>query len=109
MKKETNLDQRISEAIESLKGIEPVQAKPFFYTRLKTRMESSPHVTYGKFSFLDNLKFNVAILAIIFTINMVSFFLFALNERANDPQTGTEALSGEYFPATDDYSYLSTY
>ena len=42
---ENDLHKRIEETLNSANFIKPVSPKPFFYTRLKAKMESEPSVS----------------------------------------------------------------
>jgi hypothetical protein len=90
--------ERIERIIESLDGIQPAAAPPFFYTRLKAKMQ--PAVQKNSFLLLRP-AFITATLAVFLLLNV--FSLFTINkmpeqnmaEQSKDPG-GIESFAKAY-------------
>jgi len=87
---------REDEILGSLDGIQPVDAPPFFYTRLHARMQDEL-VEKKETIFLLRPAFLTAALSVILLINIVFLFQFKV-QKATDPknEAGIESFVNAY-------------
>ncbi len=99
MKKENNKETRMEQILSSLDGIERAQPQPWFYTRLRVRLEKHSVNGWEKVSkFLSRPAVVFATLCIVLVLNV--FFLMKLNNTTppsgqvaqNDPVQDSESL-----------------
>ena len=79
-----DVDQEVEKTLESLDGIERLQAKPHFYTRLRIRLEPvEPGIFYWKWALAGML--------LILALNTVAYIKFwpgaTVDEYAMDQMT----------------------
>ncbi|KYG82385.1 hypothetical protein AWN68_14060 [Roseivirga echinicomitans] len=110
MKNENNIENKISQALNSIEGIESAEVKPFFYTRLQAKMENEIAPSYGRFSILANLKLSLAMLAVIMVFNLTSLvFLTSSQDTSSTATSALDEFSEEYFSSPNNYDYLNEY
>lgn len=110
MKNKNNIDDKINQAINSIEGIGPAEARPYFYSRLRAKIENEHIPSYSRFSVLANLKLSLAILTVVLAFNLTSLVFFTHNQDTNSSATSSlDEFSEEYFSTPNVYDYLNEY
>jgi hypothetical protein len=110
MKNQQHIEKKIEEALGSMDGIERAEVKPFFFTRLEAKLESETQPSFGRFSFLVNMKFNLAMLTVVFMFNVASAILISQESSTSvTDQSNMEMFTEEYSSVTYSYEDLNNY
>ena len=91
---EKDLQKRIDEALDAVDHIQPVSPKPFFYTRLKAKMEETP----AKVISLVPMPIKIACSLVL----LVNISFFGLTPKQSK-STSSEQLASFYEINTSDY------
>lgn len=108
MKTQQEIEQLTEQAMNSLDGMHQAEANPYLYSKIRNRMVQARQATakHAKLMF----RLSMALLFFLF-INVGSFYMLnkwqqpagkAVKEK---PKTGINAVSEEFFPKADSYSY----
>ncbi|HEY6504714.1 MAG TPA: hypothetical protein VIZ28_12115 [Chitinophagaceae bacterium] len=84
MSKQSDIGKRIDETLESLRGVQRAELSPWFFTRVKARLERDQHniwETAG--SFMARPAIAIAGLVLILCIN--AFIVFEKDTLPSDP------------------------
>jgi len=93
-----NLEEEVAKTLSSFEGISKAEPKPFFYTRLKAKMESQDKTVVS-------LKWSMAAIALLLVINAFSVWNFW--SESVSTEDSIEVLASEYnMIETDLYSTL---
>ncbi len=110
MKKPLDIENKINQTLNSLEGLGKAEVNPFFYNRLEARMQNELLGSNNQFSFLANMKLNVAVLSVFMIFNLVTFFsINKSTEVSNDREIQIESFAQDYFSGSDDFEYLNDY
>ncbi len=91
MKRKTGIDEKVEDALNSLEGIERSVPQPWFYTRVKARLERDESTTWSSIgSFLSKPAVAFATLGLILVLN--GFFLFG---HTTTPVSGATVIQNE--------------
>ncbi|MEJ0103019.1 MAG: hypothetical protein WDO19_10865 [Bacteroidota bacterium] len=75
MIQKNNIDQRVEETLNSLDGIQQASAGPFFYTRLKARLEQTEKSVLDAISsFISRPAMVFATICVVLLLNMIVLF-----------------------------------
>jgi hypothetical protein len=75
MMKKNNIQQRVEDAMESLDGIQQVAPAPFFYTRLKARLERAEKSVWETIgSFISRPAVVFATICLVLLLNVTVLF-----------------------------------
>lgn len=66
-----HIDQEVEKTLDSLAGIERAETKPFFYTRLTSKLHPEPVLSSG-----FRWQWTVAVVAILITLNGYAYLNF---------------------------------
>ena len=75
MMKKNNIQQKIGDTLESLNGIQQVSPAPFFYTRLKARLEQAEKSIWESISsFISRPAIVFATICLVLLLNVTVLF-----------------------------------
>src|SRR5260221_5588375 len=75
MIQKNNIDQRVEETLDSLDGIQRASAGPFFYTRLKAKLERGEKSIWETISsFISRPAMVFATICVVLLLNMIFLF-----------------------------------
>jgi hypothetical protein len=112
MNRQTDIDKRVNKALESLEGIQRAELTPYFFTRLKARLEREQHnynIWEATGSFMARPA--IAFVGLLFILCVNAFILFNKDTTATDQSSGvvlnTTMPVEEYVltAATSNYDY----
>lgn len=83
MKKSYDIQQKVDETLKALDGIEQAKPNPFFYTRLKARMERELLQPKTVLGWTFKPIYAYASLALVLSINI--FTIITLNNKSSQP------------------------
>jgi hypothetical protein len=69
MKETPDMEQRIEKALESLDGIQRATPQPYFYTRLKARLDRKERDWAGITGFISRPAYALAMICLVLLIN----------------------------------------
>ncbi len=97
-----NKEQKISSILDSLDGIERAAPRPFFYTRLRARMENATDMAERVLHFISRPAVGIAAVLLIIVINAFAIYLGA-------PVKGNESASANTteIASVDEYSQVN--
>lgn len=90
-----NLDEKIEKTLGALGGIERAEPNPFFYTRLKARMENAQEVLPSRVRWIMNPSVVFSSLLVIIVLNVVSVINYSKNSQQPERQS-IEGFASEY-------------
>jgi hypothetical protein len=109
MLRDKNTEDEIMATLNCLENLSPAQAAPFFYTRVKSRLErKQENNTWNKLSnVLSNPAFAVAMIALVLSLDGV----LLLNKEETAMPVSENSISAEYieFYDTNQEFYSLTY
>jgi hypothetical protein len=88
-----NIEQKIDETLASLKDIERAEPNPFFYTRLKARMENTQAQLPLQIRWILNPSVIFSTLTLVLALNIVSIINYS---KQKDKQENIESFTSEY-------------
>lgn len=109
MKTQQEIEQLTEGALNSLDGLQPLEANPYLYSKIRNRMAQARQATakHAKLMF----RLSMALLLFLF-INVGSFYMLNKWQQPSNkisgkekPKTGINAVSEEFFPKAESYSY----
>jgi hypothetical protein len=74
MMQKHNIEKKIEEALNSLDGIQPASIQPFFYTRLKARLEQTKGVWENVSSFLSRPLMLSGTICMVLLLNIAALY-----------------------------------
>lgn len=92
-------DQKISSILNSLDGIERATPRPFFYTRLRARMDSATDMAERVLHFISRPAIGIAAIFLIIVINAFAIYLGAPVKDNEATTTSTPGIA-----SVDEYS-----
>lgn len=107
MKQRTDIEKRIEETLNSLDGIQRAVPRPYFYTRLKARIDKAYNGWNGIAGFIGRPVYALAMICIVLFVNAWIVFKTENDEKSinNNQQTITD-LPDEYnLTVTTLYNY----
>jgi hypothetical protein len=108
MNREKDIQKRVDEALESLNAIKRAEPTPFFYTRLRARMEKEQKNAWERLAALL-AKPAVATMSLVLILAINAFFLVRSNESPNTTSSGPlqgNSISEDYFTiASNSFDY----
>lgn len=99
MKTNPDLNKKVQDALDSLDGIQRAEIQPFFYTRLRARMEKSPKTGWELISAI--LARPVVAIAAIVLVVVLNFFILIREEAPS-----SVASNGNIEQALSDNEYI---
>lgn len=90
-----NLDEKIEGTLGALEGIESAEPNPFFYTRLKARMENAQEALPPRIRWVMKPSVVFSSLALIIVLNVVSVINYSKNSQQTEKQS-IEGFASEY-------------
>jgi hypothetical protein len=90
-----NLDDKIDKTLGALEGIERAEPNPFFYARLKARMENAQEALPPRIRWVMKPSFVFSGLALIIILNVVSVINYSKNSQQPEKQS-IEGFASEY-------------
>lgn len=96
---QTNYEEEITRTINSFDGVKKAEPSPFFYTRLKARMDSRKEERQWSFPFIWK-----AALVMLLLANGLTFYFLSSKDTSEDP---LQTLSAEYFDRTNEVYSLN--
>ncbi|MEZ4775593.1 MAG: hypothetical protein R3D00_20575 [Bacteroidia bacterium] len=104
MKNREQLSEEIDQTMNSLDGLSRATPGPFFYTRLKARMDSESIAarTASWYSWLLKPQWSLAMVAFLLVLN-VGAILWYLEKPQKSQTDYIESLSGEISGSSSDY------
>jgi len=94
MKRQTGIERKVEDALNSLDGMQRAEPRDWFYTRVKAKLDSEEHTTWSSIgSFLSRPFVAVVTMGLVLLLN--GFFLFSGNTTENNTNTGTSLVPGE--------------
>jgi hypothetical protein len=92
MKRHTGIDKKVEDALNSLDGIERSAPQPWFFTRVKARLDREEHTGWASIgSFLSKPAVAFATLGFILILNGVLLF----RQGFSDPVSGSAVIQNE--------------
>jgi hypothetical protein len=91
MKKSYNIEQKVDETLKAFDGINQAEPKPFYYTRLKARMERELLQPKTVLGWTFKPIYAYASLALVLSINI--FTIVTLNNKSSQPLKDTQVYS----------------
>ena len=91
-----NLDDEIEKIMHALDGIAPAEPKPFFYTRLKARMENAQTTMPPQIRWVLQPAYLFSGLAIILILNVVSVVNYSKIKNQTSTEQTFEGFVKEY-------------
>ncbi len=95
---ENDLQKRIDETLDSVNHIKPVSPKPFFYTRVKAKMESEPSA-----SVIQLIPISLRATCVLILIMNAAFF-FSTFIQSKSENASQQLASFYEFNSTSVYS-----
>ena len=92
MKTQSEIDLQVEKTLARLDNLRKATANPFFYTRLKSKLEQPP-VRFMSSSW--ELRIGVASLVLLIALNIVSLLRLTTRQQGT-PQTTVESFAREY-------------
>ena len=103
MKNKLDLERKIQDTLDSLDGISRAEPQPYFYTRLKARMQQNESSVWENIgSFLSRPVVVVASLCMVLILN--AFILF----RNQDDSSSLPVTSNEVLASDNEYVMASS-
>jgi len=96
----SNIEEEVRKTLESLDGLTSAAPRPFFYTRLKARMESQEPATEKVFSMrpvYQRVTIGVAAVLLVFNIFTASL-IFGSSSQATSEASTEQTFFDEYYP-----------
>lgn len=96
----SNIDEEVRKTLESLDGIISAAPRPFFYTRLKAKMESSKSETGKVFTMrpaYQRMALGIAAVLLVFNIFTATLILGSGSQSTSEAVT-EESFIDEYYP-----------
>lgn len=90
-----NLDDKIEKALGAFEGIERAEPNPFFYARLKARMENAQEVLPPRIRWVMKPSVVFSSLAVIIVLNVVSVVNYSRHNQKQEKQS-IEKFASEY-------------
>lgn len=103
------VEEKVDKTLQLLDNIKKVEENPFFYTRLKERMEQQEKKrSFFVSGLLRSVPLRPVLLAFIVILNISSalYFLNTRNVHTGNGKTDLEAFAEEYSLSTTDYRSL---
>lgn len=104
MRTPREIEELTTQALTSLDNLQPVEANPFLYQKIKHRMVQSRQAAARHAGLMVRLS---AALLLFLCINVASFYFFSKKQQPVKAKTttGINAVGDEFFPKTDTYNY----
>ncbi|MFC1729719.1 hypothetical protein ACFL6I_05225 [candidate division KSB1 bacterium] len=102
-KKKSNIEKEIDLTLKELDHFEPIEASPFFYSKLTSRLNADSEKQVGFFSrFLSIDLLKPALLVLIVALNLFTVikFLSIQNTQKTDPQDPFDNIAQSYATTT---------
>lgn len=97
-----NKEQKISTILNSLEGIERATPRPFFYTRLRARIDNATDMAERVLRIISRPAVGIAAVLLIIVINALAIYLGApVSNNEGASATSTE------FASVDEYSQVN--
>ena len=74
MTQKNNIQKKVEEALNSLDGIQTASVQPFFYTRLKARLEQTKGVWESISSFISRPAMMLATVCLVIVLNLAVLY-----------------------------------
>ena len=91
-----NVNEEIEKTMQSLDGITTAEPQPFFYTRLKVRMENAQAAMPPQMRWVLKPAYLFSTLAIIILLNIVSAMNYSKSTNQNSDEQSIEGFAKEY-------------
>jgi uncharacterized membrane protein YdfJ with MMPL/SSD domain len=91
-----HLNKKIDEAMRSLDGLEKASPRPFFFTRLESRMQREKSGWEAISSFVAKPVVAFACICLIIMINAAVILSSANSKNVTDQQNSEQATADEY-------------
>lgn len=91
-----HLNKKIDEAMQSLDGMGKASPRPFFFTRLETRLQREKSRWEAISSFVAKPIVAVACICLIIMINAAVILSSANSKKITDQQNSEQATADEY-------------
>lgn len=101
-----NIDQKIEDTLNSLSNLEQAEPKPFFYTRLKARMENELVVAQSN-SFRLKPALLIPMVACTLLLTVMSVYTLTSHDSNAALLSGKDAFIQEY--SLNDYGGINTF
>ncbi len=100
-KADNNIEKKVEETLSSADHIEKASPGPFFYTRLKGRLENKQSIMFPGKVFISPVlqRVLVAMVVLIFAANIYTFSRLFSGAMDNASSTDEQALMEEYYPS----------
>ena len=98
---QTNINNKVKDALNSLDGVEQAAAKPFFFTRLEARMQKEKNTWEKILSFFARPAIAFACICVVVMINAAVIF------SSEKPQSNV-ANQNDELTTVDEYSQVSS-
>jgi hypothetical protein len=92
MKNQEEINEEVEKTLRVLEGIEVASPKPFFYTRLKARMESQQQYIPQQVRWVLKPTFVFGTLAIVLLLNVVSAVNYS--KKTTQVSSNSQTLEG---------------
>ncbi len=89
-------EEEIEKTMRALAGIEAAEPKPFFYTRLKARMEKAQEAMPPQIRWVMKPAYLFSTLAIIIVLNVVSAVNYSKSSTQDSNEQNIEGFAKEY-------------
>jgi hypothetical protein len=97
MKNQEKINDEVDKTMQSFEGIEAASPKPFFYTRLKARMENQQQYLPKQVQWVLKPAFVFSTMAVILLLNIVSVANYSpKNNQATSNSQTLEGFAMEY-------------
>lgn len=106
---EENINDKIKDALDSLEGMEPASANPFFFTRLEARMQKEKNSWERISSFVSRPVVAFACIFAVIMINAAVIFSSEKNHNTSTSQNNEIASVDEYSQVSSNfYEFVNT-
>ena len=107
MMKKNDIQQRVEDTLESLEGIQRVSPAPFFYTRLKSRLEQAEKSIWESISsFIARPSIVFATICMILLLNITVLFKKRPTEISSSSDQNEQTLNNAYDVASSTNSTI---
>jgi hypothetical protein len=74
MTQKNNMEKKVEQALNSLDGIQPATVQPFFYTRVRARLEQTRGVWENVSSFISRPVTMLATVGVVIVLNLAVLY-----------------------------------
>lgn len=107
MTQKDNIQKKVEEALNSLDGIQPASVQPFFYTRLKARLEQTKGVWENISSFISRPAMMLATVCLVIVLNLAVLYKnHASSARVSSADQFEQTLDNAYDVASNSNTTL---